>query len=118
VHPEVRPASYRRARGLHNYDEWEIKKQRYSLLSYRLDLETETLQTSKRATWTKEEVLASLDYVPELQKEVDQYYEARLGAIGGFGKDTTRGIRGIQRQMDDYDQAQGVKYRFYMSLEE
>ena len=38
-----------------------------------------------------------------------------LVAAGGFGQDTTRGMRGIQSVLDADEQADRDKYRFYGS---
>ena len=114
ANPEVQLTNYRIARKLKNHATW-LNRRRKELPLWRLDLQTETLDKEDYAIWTDEEVEAWLDYEAELQKEADQGYEAVLVAAGGFGQDTTRGMRGIQSVLDADEQPDRDKYRFYGS---
>ena len=60
--PRVKPASYRRSRGLELYSLSWIKQRRKGLPIWRLDLDTETLLKEDIAEWSNEEVSAWLDW--------------------------------------------------------
>jgi hypothetical protein len=113
ANPYIRPANYRTIRGLKDYSSRWIKEQRRYLPQYRLDLQTETLLVEEPPKWSDEEVISWIDYQAILDEEAEQRAEARLVARGGFGRDTARGMRGIQSAFESDEQAERDKYRFY-----
>ena len=110
--PRVKPASYRRSRGLEIYSLSWIKE----LPIWRLNLDTKTLDKEATAVWVGEEVSAWLDWKEvqdqEATREADREVEAELIKAGGFGKSRERGVRGLWDRIDADIEARNVQYRF------
>ena len=108
--------SYRTSRGLEIYSATLIRRRRYDLPLWRLDLDTETLLKDDIAEWSKEEISAWLDWKEvqdqEATREADKEAEAELIEAGGYGRSKERGVRGLWDRIDADIEARNVQYRF------
>jgi hypothetical protein len=109
--PGVRPASYRRARGLEIYPYHWIRERRRELPIQRLDLDTEILLEGI-ADWTNAEVSAWLDWDKIKDQEVERQVEAELVIEGGFGQGRRRGVQGHWNRLEADIEARNAQYRF------
>jgi hypothetical protein len=112
AHPDVRPAQYRKERGLEHYPKRWLNENRNYLGYQRLDLEIETLldYIEHPPNWTDEEVEAWLDWDAEETIEVERQVQAEFDIRGGLSGE--RGVRGLMRQIKKDIKARRKKYRF------
>ena len=111
THPTIRPANYRKARGLPLYSIKWCKEQHRYLPFQRLNLETETLLEG-RPHWTVEEVSAWLDNENIKEQEVERVVEEELISVGGYGQSGERGVEGLWNRIKSESAAENQGYRF------